>query len=105
MLLSTLILGGVLAIGLAIATLLLNEIRLSRQSLDSAKAIYAAEAGLECELFKYFKNQSYPCTPESVILLNNTTFTSEIVGGTATSASSIGISRSVRRGFKIQIPI
>lgn len=105
MLLSILILGGVFAIGLAISTLLLSEIRISRQSLDSVKAIYAAESGLECELFKYFKDQNYSCVLPNVILLNNTTFTSETMGGTATSASSIGISRNVRRGLKILIPI
>jgi len=63
MLLTVLILGGVFAIGLTVSTLLLSEVRLARQTLDSVKAVYAAESGLEWELFRYFKGTPERVTP------------------------------------------
>jgi len=105
MLISLMVLGGVLAIGLGVAVTLLNEVRLARQSLDSAKAIYAADAGVECELYKYFRDQAFICDPSEVIFLNNASFTSVINPGTATSAQAIGISRGIRRALEVLIPI
>jgi hypothetical protein len=107
MLLSIMILGGVFAIGLSVAILLLSEFRLSRQSLDSVKAIYAADAGVECELFQYFKNPDWRCISGStVIFLNDTSFLSQrtaATNGTATTVSAIGISKGIRRGLEAEI--
>lgn len=102
MLLSLMILTGTFAIGLGVAVLLLNEIRLSRQSLDSTKAIYAADLGLECELYKYYRNPEFSCS--GIQLLNNTSFTSRTVGGAATTSQAIGISRGIRRGLELVLP-
>ena len=101
MLISLMILAGVFAIGFAVSTVFITEVKLSRQVLDSAKAVYAAESGLEWRLFQYFVSPT--STPP--VMQNDTTFTSQIVLGPATTARAIGISNKVRRGLQVLIPL
>lgn len=104
LLITLLIMAGVFAIGMSVSLIFLNEVRLSRQSLESVKAIYAAESGLECELYQYFKSSTSTCDVIN-IMTNNTSFistTTPATGPIPTSTQSIGISKGVRRGLQVE---
>lgn len=107
MLISVLIVGGMMAAAMAVSLVFLNEVRLARQTPESVKAIYAADAGIECSLYKYLKlGDPLPLTCDSrdVVFVDETTFRAEITGGAATSSVSIGKSRGVGRALEVLIP-
>jgi uncharacterized protein (UPF0333 family) len=65
MLLSVLLIGGSILIFSTIAGYsMLLRIRASSFSADSAKAVFAADAGIECELYRF--NFADPKNPKSV---------------------------------------
>jgi hypothetical protein len=60
MLLTVLVLGGsILAASTIAGYLMLLKIRESSDITNSTRAIYAADTGVEWELYKYFKNDGY----------------------------------------------
>jgi hypothetical protein len=65
MIISLIILAGVLGIGLTAGTLFLREMSLARQTLDSVKAVYAAETALEWQLYQYLVGNPVRVTPVS----------------------------------------
>lgn len=101
LLITLLVMGGVFAVGMAVGLAFLNEARTSRQSLDSVKAIYAAQSGLEFELYKCFKNPSAAAPP----MTNGTCYTSQTTTGAATTSHAIGLSLGVRRGLDVGIDL
>ena len=58
LLVALLIMGVLISISVALSVLILRELRITRESLDSGKAYYAAEAGVEEAL--YFLNTELP---------------------------------------------
>lgn len=60
-LLTVVILSAILAISLAVAGLMLVELKLSRGVEHSTIAYYAAESGIECELYN-LRKASLPCS-------------------------------------------
>lgn len=56
LILSIIILSAVLAIGLTVSMVMVDKVKISRDSSDSIKAYYVAESRLECELYK-LKNE------------------------------------------------
>lgn len=107
MLISVLIVGGIMAAAIAVSFVFLLEIRLARQTPDSVKAIYAADAGIECSLYKYFKSPEQICDSAAVIFWNGASFEArtETAPGTATTSVSIGESNEVRRSLEVEIPV
>lgn len=61
MLLTVLVLSGTILGTTTIAGLLtLYQIRQSTEIINSGKAIFAADAGLECEFYRYIKSEQIP---------------------------------------------
>ena len=76
LLLSVLISGIVLSIGLAIFNLTFKELRLSSAGRESQFAFYAADSGIECALYHDQRNNSFSTTsPDSSITCNNSSLT------------------------------
>lgn len=113
MLISVLIVGGMMAAAMAVSAVFLNEIRLARQTPESVKAIYAADTGVECSLYKYFLlGDPLPVTctggpvgsGAEIRFETDATFRAQIVVvGAATSSTSIGKSRGVGRALEVLI--
>ena len=110
MLLSVLIMGGVMAAAMAVSLVMLNEIRLARQTPLSVKALAAADSGVECALYQYLVVGSRPC---GAVICDSimdpmqdprTNFSATLTCGAATSSRSIGISGDIRRSLEVRIP-
>lgn len=96
MLLTVLMLGGAILGASTIAGyLMVLKIRASSDITNSTKAIYAADSGIEQELYKV-KNPSYVINTS--LMTNNSSFTSFNSGGKITS---IGKSSGAYRAFEM----
>ena len=59
MLLAVLLIGsGILTMTAVSGYLTLQRVRMSSDTVNSTKAVFAADAGMECELFNYFKRSN-----------------------------------------------
>ncbi len=95
MLLTVLILGGSLIAASTIAGyLMLLKIRQSSNIANSAKAIFAADTGIEWDLYKRLKDDGYP-KPQ---LSNSASFE---VFAEPTSTKSIGTVSNISRAFEL----
>lgn len=103
MLLSMLILGGILLGASTLAGLLmLYQLRQASNASQSAQAIFAADTGIEWELYKSFKDASYP----KPALTNGADFATSYIPATSTppdsdSVRSIGTSARTARAFEL----
>lgn len=98
MLLTVLILSGTMLGASIIAGLLMTyQIRQSTNISDSARAIYAADSGLEYEFYRLFKDPLYPKP-----ILNNGAIVNTVVNGT-TSIQSVGEAGEVARAFEVML--
>jgi uncharacterized protein (UPF0333 family) len=111
MLTAILIMGAVMAIVMAINLVVLNEVRTARQTPISAKAIAAADAGVECAMYKIFVVggticcNSIICDSTSDPMLDpHTSYKATVNCFGATSTISIGRSKEVQRAFEAIIP-
>lgn len=97
MLLAVVLVGSaVLTITSIAGYLTLQRIRMSSNFTDSAKAIFAADAGLECEFYRFFKSSDIDC--------NNLSFTDpktkiQTVVEADQYIKSIGTSNKATRAF------
>jgi hypothetical protein len=95
MLLTTLILAGILLGATTIAGILMvYQIRQSTDIAESTKAIYAAETGLEWELYKQNKDANYV----KPIMTNGTSFETSFATGTI---KSVGYSGKTARALQL----
>jgi len=95
MLLTVLVLGAsMLAASTVAGYLTLLKIRTSSDIANSGKAIFAADTGIEWELYKQFKNPDYP----KPSLSNSADF---ISSNDTQKIKSIGESNNVFRAFEI----
>ena len=60
MLLSVMLLSAILSIALFLTVSFVSNMRQARLVMDSVKAFYAADSGVELSLFRYFKNPAEP---------------------------------------------
>lgn len=114
MLLSVLIMTGVMAVAMAVSLVVLNEIRLARQTPLSVKALAAADSGVECALYQYVVTGSRPCGAvicdsvmdpmQNPLIGPQTNFSATLTCGTATTVRAIGVSGEVRRSFEVSLP-
>jgi hypothetical protein len=94
MLLTVLILSGsILGASTIAGYLMLLKVRSASDITNSAKAIFAADTGIEWELYKQFKNPGYP----KPSLSNNTNF---ISSNDTQKIKSIGESNNIFRAFE-----
>ncbi len=104
MLLIVFIVGaGILSMTAISGYLLTQRIRMSSNLVDSTRAIYAADAGLECE--RYNQKTPPPASPincnlfsDSAFVVSNTDFTTIIDVG-ARTIKSLGVSNNAYRAF------
>ncbi len=97
MLLTALILGGsILGASTIAGYLMLLQIRGASDITNSTKAIFAADTGIEWELYKQFKDSGYP----KPSLSNNTNFTSS---NDTQLIKSIGQSSNNFRAFELEL--
>jgi hypothetical protein len=120
MLITVLALSGTILGATAIAGLLmLYQIRQTTDAANSAKAIYAADSGIEWRLYRFFKVDSQTCNPDcegsgfaDCLPPTMTNITNppdpiktscETVGGAATTITikSTGVSSRNSRAFEI----
>ncbi len=104
MLLSVLLIGGTILAASSIAGyLMLLRIRASSDITNSTKAIFAADTGLEWELYKYFKGDI-----EKPLMTNDSSFESQSVdneSGAPQYIKSIGKSNKAFRAFTMTFEI
>ncbi|MBI4119682.1 MAG: hypothetical protein HY456_02455 [Parcubacteria group bacterium] len=94
LLLTVLVLGGILLGATVIAGILIrNQIRQSVNIAQSNQAIYAADSGLEWELYRFYKDQGYP---KPSITINGVDFeTCSPVGAICSGSHPTGTIRSI----------
>ncbi|MBI1974777.1 MAG: hypothetical protein HYS57_00265 [Parcubacteria group bacterium] len=106
LLVALLMLVAIFGIGMSLSVVFLNEVRLTRENLESVRAVYAADAALEWRLYRCFKNAN-AVAPS---MTNNTSYThsSSMSGGVTTFrtvGSSQRASQAVKRGLSADVPI
>lgn len=98
MILTVLVLSGtVLAVTTVAGVLMIYQIRQTGNVTDSARAIFAADTGLEWERYKKFKNPDYPKP-----IFENQTDVETSITDNGNAIKSIGISGNVRRAFELR---
>jgi len=110
MIIATLALGGVILGATTIAGLLMTlQIRQTTNSADSAKAIFAADAGAELTLYEQLKN---PSPPPTLVFTNGASVDVKCLqsdgseapscsDSSVASARSVGIANTARRAFSL----
>ncbi len=100
MIITTLAMGGVIFGATIIAALIISyQIRQTTVATDSAKAIFAADAGVECGLYQFFKNGDCPANES----LGNESNYEMTLDSSAKTIFSRGISRTARRAFLLYV--
>lgn len=97
LLLAILILAVIFAIAIGVSDIILRQMKITERVEDSVLAFYAADSGIECELYNNFKNGSENCKnllSGGVQIFNITTSTNSI--------EVIGQAFSTRRGIKVE---
>lgn len=82
--------------------LIIYQLRQSTDIVNSAKAIFAADSGIECSLYRY--NPNDPLNPRVIDcskwnLSNKANFTTKMVG--ATAVRSVGNAGNSARAFEM----
>lgn len=111
MILSVLVLSStVLALSAIGGYLMLVRLRVSSDVQSTTRAIYIADAGLECAAFSHFvKADAFDCAADpygtfSYGASDNAAYTTEYVAGAASSTSyirSVGGFRTSNRSFRL----
>ena len=106
LMLTTLTIGGVLFGAMTIAGLLMvYQIRQAGDIANSAKAIFAADTGIEWGLYQFFK----PGTGATPQMQNGTTFTTKCLPVadctdiTTAHIISVGTSANAKRAFELNL--
>lgn len=99
MLLTVFIVGaGILSMTAISGYLLTQRIRASSNLTDSARAIYAADAGLECERYNLKPDPNVTCTDLPFTTPGGTRLET-VVDGIAETIKTTGISNNAYRAF------
>ena len=96
-LMSALLLAGASALGLALLSVYLRDLRLSYEVGESTRAIFAADSAIEYQLYMVLNNSDIIEIP---IMSNNTRYTSSIENDVL---RGVGESRGIRRGIEIYL--
>lgn len=92
---TVLVIGGLLLGASSIAGLLMvYQIRQSSDVINSTKAIFAADTGIEWELYRILKDSNYP----KPIMTNQADFSTTVYG--TSTIKSVGTSGNSSRAFQ-----
>lgn len=98
MLITVLFLSGSILGATTIAGLLtLYQLRQSANASDSAKALFAADSGLEWELYKHYRDESYP----EPVMENGAVFRTTVSGNVVKSTGFADAKEIVARAFQL----
>jgi len=109
MLLTVLIMFGVILSATTIGGyLMLNQLRQAGNAGNSIKALAAADAGMECELFKHFNSEAPADECAIIVQFDATTapvslVTAREIGATTTVIRSVGGAARTFRAFEVSI--
>jgi len=96
MLLTVVIIGGLILSASSIAGLMMvYQIRQTNDVINAAKAIFAADSGIEWELYRMFKDPNYPKPP----MTNQADFTTTV--NSTSSIKSVGNSNRSSRAVEL----
>jgi len=104
LLFAVIILSIVLLIAVFIVNVVVTQLKLAGDINNSVAAIYAADAGVECQLYKIRQSVSLNCyTSGGQITMSNGAAISTTVTGSAPNftVKSLGSFRDVRRQFEV----
>ncbi|HUZ92794.1 MAG TPA: hypothetical protein VNG29_02220 [Candidatus Paceibacterota bacterium] len=100
MILTVLTLGGAILGATTIAGLIMTyQIRQTTDAADSAKAIFAADAGVECGLYQYFDDPTTLCPDGSLPKIANGATYSESINSSTQTLYSQGTAGTAQRAF------
>lgn len=100
MILAVMVLGGAIMGATTIAGMITTyQIRRTTDAANSQKAIFAADAGIECGMYKYFKSGT---CEENYTLTNGASYQITIDSGAQTVLSR-GLSATARRAFLLYL--
>jgi hypothetical protein len=97
-LMSILILSGIMASALFLMSIFIKDFRQSIETSESVRAFYAADAGMEWQIY----NSLNPGDPEEKpVMANNTHFEWQNNFDTTRKIKTTGFSRRVSRGLEV----
>ncbi len=100
MLLTVVLLSGViLGVSAISGVLTLNQIRQATNSTDSMKAIFAADTGVEWELYRRFKDNDLP----KPVLTNGADFETASSTNSIKSTGYANSRKTVARAFQVDL--
>lgn len=102
MLLSIMIIGtSILVISVVAGYLMVQRLRFSSNMVDSAKAIFAADAGIECEQYNVFHPGAiFDCNDSAVLDFEDSLVSVQTINNMAGSyIKSTGTSNKSKRAF------
>jgi len=103
LLLTLLIIAAVLSIAFGVSRLSLGELKLSRDTSTSLVAYYAAETGVECEMFADRVNPTFECGRVAPMCLSAGICVETAVEGVSPSRviQATGSYKDVRRAIEL----
>lgn len=100
LLLTVVIMSVVMLIAVLISNIVITQLKLTGDINDSTAAIYAADAGVECQLYNIRHSASLNCN--QLIMTNNATITTTKTGTSPNfTIKSLGSFRTVKRQFQV----
>ncbi len=104
LLLTVVIMSVVMLIAVLISNIVITQLKLTGDINDSTAAIYAADAGVECQLYNIRRGASLKCyTDGGQIIMSNGAAISTTKTGTLPNftVKSLGSFRTVKRQFQV----
>lgn len=107
LLLALLILAVVFVIAMGVSEIIIVQVKISERVEDSVSSFYAADSGVECQLYKVFKENT-TSTDQCLSLLGNTAFNDENIFVSdlkfisTSTINSVGEAYSVKRGIRVE---
>ena len=91
------VMGALIGATVIAGSIMIRQIRQSVQSIDSTKAIFAAETGIELELYRAYKDPTYPAP---VLVRSEATYNVSVLENII---KSVGKSRTSSRALQLTL--
>ena len=100
MLLSIVIIGtSILVVSIVAGYLMVQRLRFSSNMVDSAKAVFAADAGIECELYNVSNPGAFNCNDSNVLNFDDPLVSVQTTSDMVSYVKSTGTSNKSKRAF------
>lgn len=103
LLLTVIILSVVMLIAMLISNIVITQLKLAGDINDSVAAIYAADSGVECQLYNIRQAKLLNCFSGGDLIMSNgaTIATTVIESAPSFTIKSLGSYRTVKRQFEV----